>query len=41
VTHFRNALKGEVPKWYNVLPLVAVDNLIWVNVRTQFEQALS
>ncbi len=38
VTHFRNALRGEVLKWYNALPLMAVDNLIRVNVITQFEQ---
>jgi hypothetical protein len=29
VTHFRNVLRGEVLKWYNALPLMEVDNLIW------------
>ena len=27
VTHFRNALRGEVLKWYNALPLLDIDNL--------------
>jgi hypothetical protein len=27
ITQFRNALKGEVLKWYNALPLIDVDNL--------------
>ena len=37
VTHFRNAIRGEVLKWYNAQPLVDVDNLEWENVKTQFE----
>ncbi len=32
-THFRNALKGEVLKWFNALP-----TLNWKVVNTQFEQ---
>jgi hypothetical protein len=35
-THFRNAHRGELLKWYSALPLMDVDNLIWENVRTQF-----
>jgi hypothetical protein len=34
VIHFRNALRGEVRKWYNALPLMDVDNLVWKNVKT-------
>jgi hypothetical protein len=37
VTHFRNASRGEVLKWYNALPLLDVD-LNWVDVKTQFEK---
>jgi hypothetical protein len=37
VTHFRNAIRVEILKWYNALPLMDVDNLIWENVKTQFE----
>jgi hypothetical protein len=29
VIHFRNAIRGEVLKWYNALPLMDVDNLVW------------
>jgi hypothetical protein len=38
VTHFRNALRGEVLKWYNALSLLHIDNLNWDNVKTQFEK---
>ena len=38
VTHFRNALKGEVLKWFNALPPLNTDNLNWKVVNTQFEQ---
>ena len=38
LTHFRNALRGEVLKWYNALPLLDVDNINWENVKTQYEQ---
>ena len=38
VTHFRNALRGEVLKWYNDLPLKAVNNLDWNIVKAQFEE---
>ncbi len=38
ITHFRNALRGEVLKWYNALPLLDIDNLDWEIVCTQFEQ---
>ncbi len=38
LTHFRNALRGEVLRWYNALPLLDVENLNWVNDKTQFEQ---
>jgi hypothetical protein len=37
-THFRNALRDEVLKWYNALPLLDVDNLNWDIVKAQFEQ---
>jgi hypothetical protein len=38
VTHFRNALRGKVLKWYNALLLLDVESLNWVEVRTQFKQ---
>jgi hypothetical protein len=38
VTYFINAIRGEVLKWYNALPLMDVDNLIWENVKTLFEK---
>ena len=38
VTHFRNALRGEVLKWYNALPLLDIDNLDWTRVKAQFER---
>jgi hypothetical protein len=38
VTHFRNALKIEVLNLHNALPLIDVDNLIWENVKIQFEK---
>jgi hypothetical protein len=38
VTHFRNALRREVLKWYNALLLLDVENLNWEIVKTQFQQ---
>jgi hypothetical protein len=38
VNHFRKALRGEVLKWYNDLPLLDMDNLNLEVVKTQFEQ---
>jgi hypothetical protein len=38
VTYFRKALRGEVLIWYNAVPLMDVDNLIWNNFITQFKQ---
>jgi hypothetical protein len=38
VTYFRNALRGEILKWCNALPLMDVDNLRWENLRTLFNQ---
>ncbi len=35
VTHFRNALRGGVLKWYNALPLLDIDNLNWDSVKTK------
>ena len=37
-SRFKNALRVEVLKWYNALPFMDIDNLMWENVRTQFEQ---
>ena len=37
VTHFRKALRGQVLKWYNMLPLMDIDNLNWEIVKGQFE----
>ena len=37
ITHFRNALRGEVLKWYNALPLMDIDNLDWQVVKARFE----
>jgi hypothetical protein len=36
ITHFKNALRGEVLKWYNALPLFDTDNLNWDAAKTQF-----
>jgi hypothetical protein len=38
VTNFRKTLRGEVLKWYNALPLLGIDDLNWVSVKTQFEK---
>jgi hypothetical protein len=38
VTHFKNAIRGEMPKWYNALPLLDIDNLNWDILRNQFEK---
>jgi hypothetical protein len=37
VIHLRNAIRGEVLKWYIALPLMDVDHLLWENVKTQYE----
>ena len=37
ITHFRNALRGEVLKWYNALPLMDIINLDWQVVKSRFE----
>jgi hypothetical protein len=37
VTHFRFALGGKMLKWYNALPKMDVDNLLWENGKAQFE----
>ena len=38
VTHFRNALRGKALKWYNMLPLMDINNLNWDVVKFQFEK---
>ena len=38
VTHFRNALRGKALKWYNMLPLMEMNNLNWDVVKLQFEK---
>ena len=37
ITHFRNALRREVLKWYNALPLMDINNLDWQVVKARFE----
>jgi hypothetical protein len=37
-THFKNALRDEVLKWYNALNLLKEDNLNWDIISPQFEQ---
>ena len=38
ITHFRNALRGKALKWYNMLPLMELNNLDWGLVKAQFEE---
>ncbi len=38
MTHFRNALRDKVLRWFNVLPLLDVNNLDCKIVKNQFEQ---
>ena len=38
ITHFRNALRGKALKWYNMLPLMELNNLNWDLVKAQFEE---
>jgi hypothetical protein len=38
ITHFRNALRGDMVSWYDTITLLDDTALTWINLKTKFER---